>query len=191
MGGLALQLLGACGALCKNTWEDLANDARIVAEVLCDELKDSDEATRFLRWKELREEDQLQNLKGGRQCSGPNACRVEQGKRQVDIHLGSIHSIKGQTHLATLILDTYWHDRFMERMLPWLDGASTNGSGAGSRDSKRLKLTYVAMTRPSHMVCLAIPRRVLEKNGETLDLEVGVLRERGWEVILVDGESPS
>ncbi|MBK8233906.1 MAG: ATP-dependent helicase [Candidatus Eisenbacteria bacterium] len=122
------------------------------------------------------------------QDAGPNVYRVEDGcGRRVDIRLGSVHSMKGQTHLATLLLSTYWHEHSAKRMLPWLLGERTNLSGAGVQDRARLQQTYVAMTRPSHLICLAIPRTVLGEDA-ALTGHVATLKERGWRVAdVVDG----
>jgi hypothetical protein len=117
----------------------------------------------------------------------PNVYRVDDGEgRSVDIRLGSVHSAKGQTHLATLILSTYWHDHSAKRMLPWLLGHKVNLNGAGPRDRVRLHHMYVAMTRPSHLICLAIPRSALGDDA-ALNRHVSVLRARGWHVAEILG----
>lgn len=122
--------------------------------------------------------------------AGPNVYRIEnEVRRSVDIHLGSVHSVKGQTHLATLLLSTYWYDHSAKKILPWLVGEKVNLDGAGSRDRARLQHTYVAMTRPSHLFCLAVPRSVLGDDA-TLAGKVAMLKERGWHVAdVVDGAS--
>jgi hypothetical protein len=122
--------------------------------------------------------------------AGPNVNRVENdARRSVDIRLGSVHSVKGQTHLATLLLSTYWHGHSAKRMLPWLVGEKVNLNGAGIQDRTRLQHTYVAMTRPSHLVCLAIPRSALG-DDVTLNEYLVTLKERGWHVAdVVDGAS--
>ncbi|MBO6574014.1 MAG: UvrD-helicase domain-containing protein [Rhodothermales bacterium] len=113
---------------------------------------------------------------------GPNVYRVENATgRSVDIRLGSVHSVKGQTHLATLLLNTYRNGHSAKRMLPWLLGEKVNLAGAGVQDRARLQLTYVAMTRPSHLVCLAVPRDALG-DDEAMSLRVASLRQRGWSV---------
>lgn len=39
-------------------------------------------------------------------------CRVEHGGRQVDVEIGSVASMKGETHLATLVLESFgWPSR--------------------------------------------------------------------------------
>ena len=141
----------------------------------------------FLRWDQ--QDPSLAALAAtSPQDAGPNVYRVDDGAgRSVNIRLGSVHSMKGQTHLATLLLSTYWHDHSAKRILPWLLGQKVNLNGAGTRDRARLQQTYVAMTRPSHLVCLAVPRSVLGDDA-ALNGHVVTLMERGWQVAdVVDG----
>jgi hypothetical protein len=66
-------------------------------------------------------------------------------------------------------------------------GEKINLNGAGIQDRARLHQTYVAMSRPSHLVCLAIPRSKLG-NADVLFGRVEALKNRGWQVAeVVDG----
>ena len=72
-------------------------------------------------------------------------------------------------------------------MAPWFLGEQSNGDGVGKRDTQRLLQTYVAMTRPSHLLCLAIPRSALG-GGDAIDQNIETLKGRGWRVAkIVDG----
>lgn len=105
---------------------------------------------------------------------------------RVRIRLGSIHSVKGETHTATLVLESFFHDHHLKELKPWLLGAKTGGSSRGpkgrlvregTRMIGRLKLHYVAMTRPTHLLCLAMRADAFE------DGELGVIETRGWTVV--------
>jgi len=78
----------------------------------------------------------------------------------ISIRLGSIHSVKGQNHTATLVLDTFLNGRngktCLDYMKSWILGDSTGKGKEGPENTKRLKLHYVAMTRPTHLLCLAM-----------------------------------
>ena len=149
-------------------WEKWQNDIHAVAVGLNNFARPLSVATEFLTW-DSRGPSQGEPAGASTCDAGPNVYRVGDGSgRSVDIRLGSVHSTKGQTHLATLLLSTYWHDHSSERMLPWLLGNKANLSDAKDRDRRRLLQTYVAMTRPSHLVCLAIPRFVLGDDDATL-----------------------
>jgi hypothetical protein len=41
---------------------------------------------------------------------------------KVDIRVGSIHSVKGETHTGTLVMETFWYGDSLEALLPWLFG---------------------------------------------------------------------
>jgi DNA helicase-2/ATP-dependent DNA helicase PcrA len=94
-----------------------------------------------------------------------NRYAYPEGAPQVRIRLGSIHSVKGETHTATLVLDSFYFAHHLTELKPWLLGAKAggsrlNGRGNGVAESSRmlgrLRLHYVAMTRPTHLLCLAM-----------------------------------
>lgn len=104
---------------------------------------------------------------------------------RVRIRLGSIHSVKGETHTATLVLDSFFHNHHLSELKPWLLGAKsggswTNGRGRqvceGTRILGRLKLHYVAMTRPTHLLCLAMRKDAFSED------ELDTLAGRGWTI---------
>ena len=71
----------------------------------------------------------------------------------VDIKLGSIHIAKGETHAATLVLETYNRTHFLHALMPWLLGKNQNGGKCdNAAQRKRLMEMYVAMTRPTHLL---------------------------------------
>ena len=102
---------------------------------------------------------------------------------KVHIRLGSIHSVKGETHTATLVLDSFFHKHHLSELKHWMLGERIGGMKKksrgkpeleGSRMLGRLKLHYVAMTRPSHQLCLAIRRDTF------IDGELELLKAQGW-----------
>ena len=158
-----------------------------IATTLCTGDTDTEKAARFLAWP--KDDPSL----GGTNTpppadAGANVFRVSNGNGNIDIRLGSIHSVKGQTHLATLLLSTNWYRQHSAiRIMPWLLGKEATGAGAGKRDLQRLLHTYVAMTRPSHLLCLAVPRSALGE-GKTADRTVAVLKGKGWRLAeIVEG----
>ena len=99
--------------------------------------------------------------------------------RSVDIHVGSIHSVKGETHLATLVLDTFWYNRNFKEIMPWLIGTRPK-EGIDEKLYTRLKCHYVALSRARALICMAIPRASLSE-GERTGLE-----EMGWRIVDLD-----
>lgn len=180
--GLLKRFLVEKTGLSGDGWASHAEDFATVAAALCNEDADTGKAQRFLGWP-IDECSPGAVVSSSASDAGPNIFRFIGGNGTIDIRLGSIHSVKGQTHLATLLLSTYWHAHSAKRMMPWLLGHQTNGTGAGIQDMQRLLHTYVAMTRPGHLLCLAVPRSAL--GGEQ---NLATLNERGWSVAeIVDG----
>ena len=113
-----------------------------------------------------------------------NTYTVESNGRKVNIKLGSIHSVKGETHTATLVLDTFNKSHHLKMIFPWIKCKPKKT--ISDSDEKRLKLHYVAMTRPSHLLCLAMKRSYLEsESGEINQKEVDALKKHGWRNVAV------
>ncbi|MGO9005327.1 MAG: UvrD-helicase domain-containing protein [Beijerinckiaceae bacterium] len=167
-------------SLTEATWSMVRGDILTTACTLCDSVPDQAKAADFLAWS-ADDKPQTSGTTATPSEAGPNVYRVLEGNRRLDIRLGSIHSVKGQTHLATMVLNTYWHDHSSQRMLPWLLGTKSNENGAGLQDRKRLLQTYVAMTRPSHLICLAIPSSTLG-GDQAVAQNIATLIARGWRV---------
>jgi len=119
---------------------------------------------------------------GSEARSTPNRYRFTEGSRFVDIDVGTIHSAKGQTHTATLVMETLYKEHDMEDLLPWLTG---DAHGAKRREGperlERMRLIYTAMTRPSHLLCLVMRRDAL---GEAAALLTNMDRlvAKGWRI---------
>lgn len=94
----------------------------------------------------------------------------------VRIKVGSIHSVKGETHLATLVFDTHFNGSHLERIKYWLTGAKSGLAANKPELRKSLKQHYVAVTRPSHLLCLAM------RSDAFADAEIGLLRARHWSI---------
>ena len=172
--------------LSEDSWPSHAEDFSAVAANLYDGETDTSKAERFLTWPE--DDPSLGAAASSSSIdAGPNVFRFNNSSGTIDIRLGSIHSVKGQTHLATLLLSTYWHDHSAKRMMPWLLGQKVNEKEAGNRDIQRLLHTYVAMTRPCYLFCLAVPRLALG-GDQAIDQIIATLKGRGWHIAeIIDG----
>jgi DNA helicase-2/ATP-dependent DNA helicase PcrA len=82
----------------------------------------------------------------------------------VAIHVSTIHAVKGETHDATLVLETKYRKLFdVKEMLPFvLDNARTapvfDAAHPTTNESIRagfMKKLYVAASRPRHLLCIA------------------------------------
>ena len=184
--GILRRFLVERAALSEDSWPSYAEDLTAVAAAVCRGETDTSRAKRFLAWP--NDDPSLSATSSfSSRDAGPNIFRVNSSSGTINIRLGSIHSVKGQTHLATLLLSTYWHAHSTKEMMPWLLGEKSNGRGVETRNTQRLLHTYVAVTRPSHLLCLAVPRLALD-GDQALDHNISTLKGRGWQVAkMVDG----
>ena len=161
------------------TWSDYwCCVVRNIAETLVGS-KLSEDANYFLNWndKVITPEKTIDSNK-----SRNNLFSYCENGRGISIRVGSIHSVKGQTHTATLVLETFWNKHNLELLLPWLTKSEYGGRGVGIQQRDRLKLHYVAMTRPTHLLCLAMKQDVLKYE------HVDVIRKSGWQVCQVQSD---
>jgi DNA helicase II / ATP-dependent DNA helicase PcrA len=118
----------------------------------------------------------------GQQAQKPrrdNFYRYPTGAPRVAVRVGSIHSVKGETHTATMVLDTFFHEHHLQELKPWLLGANAGRGNVGVRMQARLKQHYVGMTRPSHLLCLAMRDTFTPQEIETL-------KARAWRVARIE-----
>jgi DNA helicase II / ATP-dependent DNA helicase PcrA len=98
---------------------------------------------------------------------------------KVSVRLNSIHAVKGETHTATLVLESFYYDYHLQSLKDWLLGQTAGAEGQAIRTKQRLKLHYVAMSRPSHLLCLAIRRQTFGGS------EMEILKSQGWNLITI------
>ena len=111
-----------------------------------------------------------------------NSYRYAYGNTKVDIQLGSIHMAKGQTHTATLVLETFNQSHFLQGLMPWLLGKNKYGvKCTNDKAMQRLLQIYVAMTRPTHLLCLALRESSLG-TGKDIAANEEKLLAGGWQV---------
>ncbi|HEY5591857.1 MAG TPA: UvrD-helicase domain-containing protein [Paludibacter sp.] len=77
---------------------------------------------------------------------------------QTKVYIDTIHGVKGETHKATLYLDTYFYEydsaHFNDHFLiPYI-----NNNQDQKRKKKALKFAHVAMSRASDLLCIAIEK---------------------------------
>lgn len=174
---LVVQFTVNNGRLTTKTWENhWRGIVRSIAEAIAGSPL-SEGAEGFLIWNDQpvtpatpTDANRIQN----------NIFRYRKNGRDVCIQAGSIHSVKGQTHTATLVLETFWYDHNLAHILPWFTNEKHGWEKAdGVRQEARLKLHFVAMTRPTHLLCLAMSRGALN------DEHMKVFRTRGWRLLQV------
>ena len=93
----------------------------------------------------------------------------------VDIEVASVHAVKGETHLATLYMETAYYGYTESQVLKMaLEGDVYKKEGGRRKQISRM--TYVGMSRPKHLLCFAIKK----DNFDKLD---GIKVRQNWDVI--------
>lgn len=113
-----------------------------------------------------------------------NLFRYPAENPKVKIRVGSIHSVKGETHTATLVMETYYRGYHLATLKPWLLGQNSGKGKEGKTILSRLKQHYVAMTRPSHLLCLA-----MREDAFTVE-ELAQLKSVSWRVARITEGDP-
>jgi len=105
-----------------------------------------------------------------------NVYRHRAGDVELPIRLDSIHGVKGETHAATLVVETFAMQHDLKELLPVL---TSQKHGSQLKDSLRshCKRLFVAMSRPTHLLCLAIWAEHI--NGT----QAAALERNGWKVV--------
>ncbi len=117
--------------------------------------------------------------------TGPNLYHFVDGERFVEIDVGTIHSAKGQTHTATLVLETFYKRHDLADLLKWVLGSKSGAERKeGPERLARMRLVYTAMTRPTHLLCLAMRQEALG-DGQELKTRIGQFQSMGWKVQVV------
>lgn len=119
-----------------------------------------------------------------------NTYRFQDGADGVDIRMSSIHSEKGKTHSATLILETFRKTHFIQKLMPWLEGKATAAKRPQEAAKKDMMLMYVGMTRPTHMLCLAIRQSSLGEGAAGEKRRVA-LKTAGWSILELTAQDPA
>ena len=156
----------------KEEWNAVIEKSK---KILMDYFGTSSLSPFLLQWKS--KDQSIQSETGNRTATQTNIYTYtdQLSGRSIDIHLASIHSVKGQTHLATLAMESYWHGPNIKGILSCLYGKSIRQPGV--RDLMRMKCHYVALTRASGLVCVALPISSVK------DEEIVLLQEHGWNVV--------
>lgn len=93
----------------------------------------------------------------------------------IKVELSSIHAIKGETHAATLLLDTFRRKHLVKRIIPFLLGGKIPLQ-IKNEDKIAICGSFVAFTRPTHLLAVAAPKSHLKEN------EISKLEEKGWTI---------
>lgn len=89
-----------------------------------------------------------------------NVYHGDNGK--IDIEVSTVHAVKGETHAATLYLETFYNRHHeSDRLAEQFKGVAYAGTDADTL--KNLRVAYVGMSRPRYMLCVAIQQDRFDK----------------------------
>jgi DNA helicase II / ATP-dependent DNA helicase PcrA len=99
---------------------------------------------------------------------------------EIKIKVDTVHAVKGETHRATLFLETFKEKHDLKMILPFLKGQFDKKLAIKKQINAALKVAYVGMSRPTHFLCLALDSEGLEQS------DLAELESSGWEIIYVN-----
>jgi DNA helicase-2/ATP-dependent DNA helicase PcrA len=170
--------------LTKETWDSHWRGlVRKIAETIASASLSSAEVSDFLAWKDGPDASAQPS---SARPSRDNIYRFVKNGKEVCVRVGSVHSVKGETHTAMLVLETFWYKHNLASIKDWLCGDQKGCAGKGPQIESRLKIHYVAMTRPSHLLCLAMKRTSFENGKRDLDQDLlNRMKRHGWQIKLI------
>jgi len=74
----------------------------------------------------------------------------------LDVEVGTIHSIKGETHTATLYMETFYQRKYESQRLEYFFKGNFVTGNEKPFDKESLKMVYVGMSRPKYLLCVAV-----------------------------------
>lgn len=105
------------------------------------------------------------------------------------IEIATIHSVKVQTHCATMYIETFKNKYESQKAQiinvltnkehNFIVGEKNKGKNAGEKDAfgkEALKMMYVGFSRPTHLLCFAALEENVKKDKEKFE-------KSGWEII--------
>jgi hypothetical protein len=96
-------------------------------------------------------------------------------KDGLEIEITSVHSVKGQTHCATLYLESYYHSNYeSDRLANQFLGNNFNDTRVHHKSA--VKMAYVGFSRPTDLLCIAIHKGRFDKLLNTLSTDIWEIR---------------
>lgn len=145
----------------KDEWDEILSILKNILNIYEDITLDEN-TNKFCEW--LKEDELSEDKQEAKSLPNHYLYKDHTTNRLVDLEFGSIHSVKGKTHLATLVLETFYQNHYMKSILPDLCGESSKKKSKTYQ--MKLKCQYVAMTRARALVCLAIPIDFVDEQAQ-------------------------
>ena len=94
-------------------------------------------------------------------------------KDGIAVEIATVHSVKGETHTATLYLETYRYCYDIESISEYMFKKKKPNKQVSSKP-KQMNVTYVGFSRPTDLLCIAVRKsekikQLLEDNKDFID----------------------
>jgi len=99
--------------------------------------------------------------------------------KELKVEVSNIHQVKGETHSATLYLETWYQGKFESESISNQLLRTPYKQPKRIKDTytkETLKMAYVGMSRPRYLLCMAVHK---DRFDEAFDIENGGL----WEIV--------
>lgn len=139
--------------------EDICNEvADYIEKLLRDVFSITSLNTKVIDFMKARE-SQRPEVESGKAQSA-NVLNYTADGKEIQILIDTIHGVKGETHTATLYLETYYYNDAgksyeSQRLIEQIKGNRIKGK-IGKRIMESLKMAYVGMSRPTDLLCFAV-----------------------------------
>lgn len=131
-------------------------------------IESTPEVEKFLNYTE-QDKDKPTNMS--------NIYSYTQGDKTINVEISTIHGVKGETHAATLVLETKFRSFDIQKMIDYFLEIESTRKSLPSNQEKFMKQLFVAITRPKYLVCLAMDKSGLPSPKQELAMT------KGWKVV--------
>jgi hypothetical protein len=100
-------------------------------------------------------ECEVEEIQRGQHLDNVYHCNIN--GQDIRIEVDSVHAVKGETHTSTLFLDTFYRAYDSTRLVRYFTSGGRNTDRRNDSICKALRVAYVAMSRPTHLLCVAFP----------------------------------
>lgn len=116
-----------------------------------------------------------------------NVAIVTDEPHNIDIEVCSVHSAKGQTHCATMYVETSYHNyesqkKYVKHALKQNEHQFNLSNNLDVRGKEAFKMMYVGFSRPTHLLCFAVLKDNISMQ------EITNMEQSGWIIIDLTNE---
>lgn len=106
--------------------------------------------------KEYLQEQTLKDTPNIQPTDEYNIYKASINGTNVNIYIDTVHGVKGETHTATLYLETKYYKNSIEYFYKELTDKKNIKESDSKRKKQALKIAHVAFSRPTHLLCITM-----------------------------------